>query len=168
MLVRGVENEGMASGTRLTLSATFLLLVTACGESNGPPKGPNDVTPAAKAATGPAEVPVTAPKPVTSLKRAAVKETIAQGLGVFLQNITLEDWPVMHDGKFHGFTIRTINSNWGVDLKPGDVVTRVNGIVPEHPEEADAALRSLEKAPSLKVDFERDGKAKTLELPIVD
>ena len=51
---------------------------------------------------------------------------------------------------------------------PGDVVTRVNGIVPEHPEEADAALRSLEKAPALKVEFEREGKAKTLELPIVD
>ena len=72
----------------------------------------------------------------------------------------------MHDGKFHGFKIRTINSQWGVDLKAGDVVTRINGIVPERPEEADAALRALEKAPALKVDFERDGKAKTLELPI--
>jgi type II secretory pathway component PulC len=109
-----------------------------------------------------------APKPVTSLRRARVKEAIAQGLGAFLQNVTVDDWPVMQEGKFHGFKIKTINPEWGVDLRPGDVVTRVNGIVPEHPEEADAALRSLEKAASLKVDFERDGKAKTLELPIVD
>ena len=38
----------------------------------------------------------------------------------------------------------------------------------EHPEEADAALRSLEKAASLKIDYEREGKLRTLELPIVE
>jgi len=74
----------------------------------------------------------------------------------------------MHEGKFHGFKIKSINPDWNVDIKPGDVITRVNGIVPEHPEEADAALRSLEKAASLKIDYERDGKPRTLELPIVD
>jgi type II secretory pathway component PulC len=110
----------------------------------------------------------TPPKPVTSLKRAAVRETIQQGLGVFLQNVTLDDWPVMREGKFHGFKIKAINPQWGIDLRPGDVVTRVNGVVPEHPEEADATLRSLEKAASVKVDFEREGKPRTLELPIVD
>jgi type II secretory pathway component PulC len=156
----------MAPGIRLTLSATFVLLATACGESTPPAKAPHEDPGAKTAATTP--TPAAAKAPVTSLKRARVKETIAQGLGVFLQNVAVEDWPVMHDGKFYGFKIRTINPEWGIDLKPGDVVTRVNGIVPEHPEEADAALRSLEKAPALKVDFERDGKAKTLELPIVD
>lgn len=165
-MARAVENEGMAPGFRLSLSATLLVLATACGESTPPPRDPGSVNGKARAAS--AESPAAAPRPITSLRRAAVKETIAQGLGVFLQNVTVEDWPVMHDGKFHGFKIRTINTEWGVDLRPGDVVTRVNGIVPEHPEEADAALRSLEKASSLKVDFEREGKAKTLELPIVD
>jgi type II secretory pathway component PulC len=135
----------------------------ACGgESTREPKTANE---AASSNVSSASSPE---KPITSLKRSAVKSAIARGLGAFLRNVTVEDWPVMHNGKFYGFKIRTINSDWGVDLKPGDVVTRVNGIVPEHPEEADAALRSLEKAASLKVDFERDGKAKTLELPIVD
>ncbi len=155
----------MASGMRIALSATLVLFAAACGESKPAPKAAND-------AAGPAKTTESAPAapraPVKSLTRAAVKETIAHGLGAFLQNVTVEDWPVMHEGKFHGFKIRTINADWGVDLKPGDVVTRVNGIVPEHPEEADAALRSLEKASALKVEFERDGKAKTLELPIVD
>lgn len=157
----------MAPGSRFVLSATLFLFAAACGGSRPPANAAN----AAPTETKPAETSTAAaaPKaPITSLKRAAVKETIAQGLGAFLQNVTVEDWPVMHDGKFHGFKIRSINADWGVDLRPGDVVTRVNGIVPEHPEEADAALRSLEKAPALKVDFERDGKAKTLELPIVD
>lgn len=137
------------------------LFTTACGRSTPAPTAP--VQGASDTARDPAEGTA-----VMSIKRSAVKETIAKGLGAFLQNVTVEDWPVMNNGKFHGFKIRTINSDWGVDLKPGDVVTRVNGIVPEHPEEADAALRSLEKATSLKIDFERDGTPKTLELPIVD
>jgi type II secretory pathway component PulC len=137
-----------------------MLFAAACGASK-PPNAPREST------TQHAE-PDSTPAPVTSLKRATIREAIAKGLGVFLQNVTVEDWPVMHDGKFYGFKIRTLNSTWRVDLKPGDVILRVNGIVPEHPEEADAALRSLEKAASLKIDFERDGKAKTLELPIVD
>lgn len=154
----------MASAAARFFPLTLVLFATACGGGDKP-KDAHDVatTPAPSAA------PVATPaQPVTALKRAAVKETIARGLGAFLQNVAVEDWPVMHEGKFHGFKIRSINTTWGVDLKPGDVVTRVNGIVPEHPEEADAALRSLEKAASLKVDFEREGKAKTLELPIVD
>ncbi|MBX3212264.1 MAG: PDZ domain-containing protein [Labilithrix sp.] len=152
----------MAPGIRVPLAATLVLLAAACGESTPTPKS-------ASAAAAPSAEPARPPPaPVTELKRAAIKDTIAQGLGVFLQNVTVEDWPVMHDGKFHGFKIRSINADWGVDLQPGDVVTRINGIVPEHPEEADAALRALEKASALKVDFERDGKAKTLELPIVD
>jgi type II secretory pathway component PulC len=144
--------------------AVVAFFVTACGGSAPPPATAHG--PATATASEP--LPKDSPKPITSLKRARVKETIAQGVGVFLQNVTLDDWPVMHDGKFYGFTLRTINTDWGIDLKPGDVITRINGIVPEHPEEADAALRSLEKAAALKVEFEREGKLRTLELPILD
>lgn len=162
----------MPSSFRPTVLATLLLLA-ACGPSSPP-------TRTARRAAGPssgAEPAVeraNAPTSITALKRARVKAIVARGLGAFLhdvtleQNLTLEDWPVMRDGRFYGFKIRTIRTDSGVDLKPGDVVTRVNGIVPEHPEEADAALRSLEKAASLKVDLEREGKTRTLELPIVD
>jgi type II secretory pathway component PulC len=140
-----------------------IALAAACDPAPPPAKSAADSPGPTKSATRDG-----APVPVTALKRAEVKATIAQGLGVFLQNVTVDDWPVMHDGKFHGFKIKTINPDWGVDLRPGDVVTKVNGIVPERPEEADAALRSLDRAPSLKVEFERDGKPRTLELPIVD
>jgi type II secretory pathway component PulC len=141
------------------------IVLVACGESSPPPRTGHD----APSEHGSSErAGATPAKPITALKRAQVKETIAQGLGVFLQNVTLDDDAVMREGKFHGFKIKTINTEWGIDLRPGDVVTRVNGIVPEHPEEADAALRSLEKAAALKVEFEREGKTRTLELPIVD
>jgi len=157
--------------SRLPLVAAFLTLVAACGggaADRDEPKLPTGAAATAKMNEGLGADPQSPPKPVTSLKRAAVKETTQQGRGVFLQNVTVDDWPVMREGKFHGFKIKAINPQWGVDLRPGDVVTRVNGVVPEHPEEADAALRGLEKAASLKVDFEREGKPRTLELPIVD
>jgi type II secretory pathway component PulC len=142
--------------------SVLALIVLGCGGSAPPPNEP------AHAAKARMEAPPAAPKPITSLTRLQVKRTIAEGLGMFLQNVSLEDWPVMHDGKFYGFKIKTINADWGVDLRPGDVVTKVNGIVPEHPDDADAALRSLEKAAALKVEFEREGKPRTLELPIID
>lgn len=138
-----------------------LLVLTACGSSAPPP---------ATSAKAPATdlAPPPAPKPITALKRSEVKSTIAHGLGYFLQNVAVEDYPVMQNGKFYGFKIKELNPDWIIDLRPGDVVTRVNGVVPEHPDEADNAFRALEKATALKVDFERDGKPRTLELPIVD
>jgi type II secretory pathway component PulC len=110
--------------------------------------------------------PAEAPK--GTVRRAAVRETIQRGLGVFLQNVTLEDWPAMKDGKFHGFRLKAVRADWGVDLRPGDVVTRVNGMPIERPEQADAAMRSLENAKSIRVDLERDGAPRVLEIPIVD
>jgi type II secretory pathway component PulC len=154
----------MVRSPALAVLAPLVFLLAACAQESPPPATAHDGKRSdahGEAASGPA-------KPVTEIKRAAVREMIAAGLGAFLQNVTVEDWPVMHDGKFYGFKIRSINADWGLDLHPGDVVTKVNGVVPEHPEEADAALRSLDKAAALKVEFERDGKPRTLELPIVD
>ena len=137
------------------------LVLTACGGSATPP-------PAKSAATA-TDIPApSAPKPITALKRADVRGAITQGLGVFLQNVSVDDYPVMQNGKFYGFKIKELNPEWSVDLRPGDVVTRINGVVPERPDDADSAFRSLDKATALKVDFEREGKPRTLELPIVD
>ncbi len=149
----------------LRLSPALLVLVAACGGGGeatlSPAKTPSDEKAAA------AKAPVV-PRKITALKRAEVKEAIQIGLGYFLQNVSVEDFPAMQDGKFHGFVVRSINEAWIVDLKPGDVVTRVNGIVPEQPDDADSAFKSLEKATALKVDYERNGQRRTLELPIVD
>ena len=147
----------------LSLAAALALAILACGESPTP-KAPSSEAPSTAPTTTAAAAPIT----TTSLKRSGVKRTIAKGLGYFLQEVTVEDYPVMTGGKFHGFKIKAITGDWGVDLRPGDVITRVNGMSIEHPEDADSALRSLEKAKSLKVDFDRDGKPLSLELPIVD
>jgi len=148
----------------LALSLGSLASV-ACGET--PPAKTAQTAPS-KPETAPTTTAAAVAPRTTSLRRSKVKQGIARGLGYFLQNVTVEDYPVMRANKFYGFKIRTISAELGVDLEPGDVVTRVNGMSIEHPEEADAAMRTLEKATALRVDFERDGKPRTLELPITD
>jgi type II secretory pathway component PulC len=151
------------SSTALVLALSFALV--ACG--GAPPAQTAQREPSATPT--PTTTAAVVPEKTTSLRRSALKQTIQRGLGYVLQDIMVEDYPVMHGDKFHGFKIQTISAAWGgVDLRPGDVVTRVNGLPIEHPEEADAALRSLEKARALRVDYERDGKARTLELPITE
>ena len=150
------------SSVALVVALSFF----ACGESP-PAKAPEGTSPAARVAAPTTTASATLEK-TTALHRTQVKQTIAKGLGYFLQGVAVEDYPVMTGGKFHGFKIKAITGDWGVDLRPGDVITRVNGMTIEHPEEADAALRSLDKAQALRVDFDRDGKPLTLELPIVD
>ena len=146
----------------------FALLAVACGGSPEPKNAESPKTSTTSASTPPPSDPLKARAPITQLRRADVKLAIDRGLGVFLQNVMVEDYPAMKDGRFYGFRLKALNPDWALDLRPGDVIVRVNGQVIEHPEEADAALRSLEKAPSLKIDYEREGKMRTLELPIVD
>jgi len=137
----------------------------ACGET---PPAKSAETAAAPREAAPTTTAAAVPPKTTSLRRSQVKAGIARGLGYFLQNVTVDDYPVMRNNKFHGFKVKAISTELGVDIQPGDVVTRVNGMPIEHPEEADAAMRTLEKATALRVDFERDGKPRTLELPITE
>ena len=144
----------------------FTFAIAACGGETPEPKfvaeGPAPQT------TAPTTTAAAVPERITSLKRSQVKQQIAKGLGYFLQNGTVEDYPVMRANKFYGWKVKSVVADWPVDIRPGDVVTRVNGMPIEHPEEADAVLRSLDKAKSLRVDFEREGRPQTLELPITD
>jgi type II secretory pathway component PulC len=141
----------------------FSLSVGACGGASAPPPEPNapSTSPAANAPAAPAA-------PITHVRRSELRTVIAQP-GSFLQNVSLDDQPVMVGGKFHGFRIVALPTTWpGLDIAPGDVVTKVNGMAIEHPEEAFDALKSLETAPELRVTYERAGKARELKLPIVD
>ncbi len=90
---------------------------------------------------------------------------LAQGLGAFLQRVELDDRPVLAGGAFRGFRIRALHDDafWkGVDLRPGDVVTSVNGFPIERPEQAQVAFDSLQVASELRVTYDRDGSAREL------
>lgn len=120
----------------------------------------------APAASAPPDAP-----PDHALARSAVHAIVSQGLGYFLQRVDLEDQPVFAGRKFHGFRIARLRDPqfWnGVDLKPGDVVTGVNGFPIERPEQAQTVFDSLEVASELRVDYDREGQPRELVYGIVD
>jgi type II secretory pathway component PulC len=93
----------------------------------------------------------------------------AERPGEFFQSVDLDDHAVFADGKFHGFRLLALRD--GLErsgLRAGDVVTSVNKMPIERPEQAIAVFRSLEKAKELRVDYERNGEPKTVTVPIID
>jgi S1-C subfamily serine protease len=125
--------------------------------------------PAASVATPSTAPAIAAPDHVVA--RSALNAVVSEGLGMFLRRVDLDDHPVLVGGKFHGFRIAGLRDPqfWsGVDLKPGDVVTSVNGFPIEHPEQAQTAFESLEVASELRVAVEREGQPRELVYPIVD
>jgi hypothetical protein len=107
--------------------------------------------------------------PLTTLRRPDVVGVVESGFGSFLQRVQVE--PSLLAGRFRGWTIVDLRPSgfWEpVDLKPGDVVTSVNGLPIERDTEAYAAFESLRTASQLKVDYVRDGAPRSLAYPIVD
>lgn len=146
----------------------FVLLASACGGSGAQgSRAEHPSEPAAQAShTTGADGSTRGPR-IEALARADVDRAVDDGLGVLLRNVQVDDWPVLRDGRFHGFRLRAMSPAWNVGLEPGDVILRVNDLPIEHPEEADAALRSLKTATSLRIAFERGGTPGILELPIL-
>jgi type II secretory pathway component PulC len=150
------------------LSVLLPLAAGACG-------GSVRAAPVAQAPAASAAPPVAAPSAVAApdhtVARSAVHAVVSEGLGMFLRRIDLDDQPVLVAGKFHGFRVAGLRDPqfWsGVDLKPGDVVTSVNGFPIERPDQAETAFESLEVASELRVAVEREGQPRELVYPIVD
>jgi type II secretory pathway component PulC len=150
---------------RPVVSLVFVIALAACGGAAS-----RSVATSAAAAK-PAPQAALAPPPEHTLPRAVVRDVVAQGLGSFLQHIEVADQPVLAAGKFHGFRVAVLHDTpfWqGVDLKPGDVVTSVNGFPIEHPEQAQTAFDSLEVSSELRVAYERNGQPRELVYAIVE
>jgi hypothetical protein len=109
-----------------------------------------------------------APAPPGALWRKDVDEVIEAGLGKFLQRADLR--PELHEGTFVGFRIVELRPPawWqGVDLVPGDVITRVNDMPIEQPTDAHAAFESLRKSDKLIVSYLREGQPRELSYAII-
>jgi S1-C subfamily serine protease len=163
------------------------LLVASCATSHAERTAPVPVgeqpTPivAAPVAPSPAarppQPPAPDPVPCTAfvkpgvLKRSAVLRVVDAGIGRWLSGGAEVERKIAKS-RFQGWEIRRMYSGdpcyGAVDLRPGDVVIRVNGQPIEKPEQAFDVLTSLRTAPELVVDFLRDGRPQKLTLPIVD
>lgn len=105
---------------------------------------------------------------ITSLPRAEVERVVDAGLGRFLSHVALE--PRLSAGKFTGWSIVALQPPelWqGIDLKAGDIVTRVNGMPIEREMEAFDAFQAVRQAPMLEVTYLRQNQPRTLRFTIV-
>ena len=151
---------------RAVAKSLAVLVIAGCG-SSAPPPAKTAVEPSvANASAGTA-----LPAPAGMIRRSDVRQALSAGLGTFLQRVSFDvDHPVFRDHKFVGFRITELKGpGWtGIDLKPGDVVTAVNGFTIERPEQAQQAFLSLAVASELRVDYERDGQPRSLRLGITE
>jgi S1-C subfamily serine protease len=107
--------------------------------------------------------------PPGSLWRADVTATVEEGLGYFLQRVSVE--PEIVAQKFQGFRITGLRPAefWqGVDLKPGDVVQQVNGMPIERDIDAYQVFESLRSAQQLRVSYVRGGTKREIVYAIVE
>jgi S1-C subfamily serine protease len=171
----------------LVTGGALVLLVASCATSSAERTSPTPVgeqpTPivAAPAAPSPAaglpQPPTPEPATCTAfakpgvLKRSAVLRVVDAGIGRWLSD-GVEVERRIAKSRFQGWEIRRLYSGdpcyAAVDLRPGDVVSRVNGKPIEKPEQAFEVLTSLRTAPELVVDFLRDGQPQKLTLQIID
>jgi type II secretory pathway component PulC len=128
--------------------------------------------PAPKVATAPpvkvAKTPEAPRPPKGALFRQDVDAVVDSGFPQFLQRVEVE--PRLVEGQFRGWSIVNLSPRdfWsGVDLKPGDIVTRVNDLPIERETEAYDVFESLKQAGTLRVAFQRDGQSRVLEYRIV-
>jgi type II secretory pathway component PulC len=152
--------RGTMRGSRLVL----LGLLTGCGAASPPA-----VAPRAVLRTVPVAARAESPRPPKgALFREDVNALIERGFPEFLQRVEVE--PRLVDGQFRGWSIVNLSPSqfWsGVDLKPGDVVLRVNDLPIERETEAFDVFESLKQSDALRVAFQRGGQTRLLEYKIV-
>ena len=139
------------------------VLLAGCG-AGAPPAPKVAAAPAVKVAKAPE-----APRPPKgALFRQDVDAVVDGGFPQFLQRVEVE--PRLVEGQFRGWSIVNLSPRdfWsGVDLKPGDIVTRVNDLPIERETEAFDVFESLKQSDTLRVAFQRDGQSRVLEYRIV-
>jgi hypothetical protein len=151
---------------------SFALLAAACASSQYPdidePMPPGVKTSMdSPAPPDPSRAAVVTQTPGT-LARADVERVVDGGLGRFLSHVQLE--PSLAGGKFKGWSIVALQPPelWnGIDLRPGDVVTRVNGMSIEREMEAYDAFQAVRGAEKLEVSYLRQREPRTLSYVIV-
>jgi hypothetical protein len=154
----------------------FLLPLLLSGCASSPYPSVNDPMPPPDPASIPAGAAKASNAPVRNeaalatgtLQRADVERVVDAGLGRFLGHVALE--PSLPGGKFSGWSIVGFDPPElfdGVDLQPGDVVTRVNGMAIEREMEAFDAFQAVRQAPALEVSYLRQNQPRTLRFTII-
>lgn len=145
----------------VAVASSSIAALNACGGAAPTPERPR-----AERRRDPRPPVVTSPG---TIRRAALDEVLAHGLGAFLSKVAVE--PDLQEGRFVGFRVTELRDDalfGSVDLVPGDTVVAVNGQPIERPEQAFEAWSALRVASELTVDLLRAGEPRRLRYPIVE
>ena len=142
------------------LAAGALALALAACHKAAPPAAP---PPAVKAPA----VTAAPEAPDGKLRRAEVDQVLLQQGPAWVLRRVISEEVMGRDGKFTGWRMVGLPEEWrGIDLKPGDVVMRVNGMPIERPEQAFEAWKSVARLPAIKLTMLRDGAPREVTIPI--
>ncbi|AUX41117.1 serine protease [Sorangium cellulosum] len=146
-------------GTLLLLACLSLSALAGCGGQQAAAPAP------APGPRAPSAAPAKQAAPAGQLARADVDRVLLLGPPWLLRRVPVEE--VIRAGAFIGWKVLALPQDWtGIELKPGDVVTQINGTPLERPDELFAAYRKLASATELKITYEREGTARELVVPI--
>jgi hypothetical protein len=133
----------------------MVLVLGACGGATPEPEAPKRPRPA----------PEAKPEGEVVIDRAALEVVLRQGPPWVLERVPIE--PELEGEKFIGWRVRELPREWErVDLVPGDVITSVNGMPVETPDQLWEAWTTLTVASELRIAYVREGEAKELSIPI--
>jgi hypothetical protein len=149
----------------LSLAVSIGLLAALGGCSEGP-----------SATSMPAKAPATAPAarakdalraPPGHVLRPVVDRILVQAGPVWIIQRVMREETFAKDGRFAGWRVTGLPEEWSdIDLRPGDVVSRVNGKTLETAEDAWDAWKSVAGAREIKLAIARDGAPREVVIPI--
>ena len=159
-----------------SLTLTLAVIAASCASQQKPqPSGPtmaeNTAKPQTKAALPSQQRELLVPYGYSGkIARSELNTVLDEGIGRFLQNIVTQ--ANVKQGQFAGFKILALHPTSSLhkdlDLKEGDVVTRINGQSVKTPDDAIKVWQELRVASELRIDYERNGVPATLRYLITN
>jgi S1-C subfamily serine protease len=139
------------------------LPLAALGCSSAPSVVVKEPAPAAALASA-KRLPPTAPG---HIERGEVDRVLVErGPAWIFRRVRLEE-VILPDGKFSGWRITALPEEWGaIDVQPGDIVSKVNGLPVETHDDAWEIWKSVASSPVITLALVRDGKAREARIPI--
>jgi hypothetical protein len=139
-----------------------LLFLAAAGCAGPPPPATPPPARPTRAPAAKAPAPTHAPGHIA---RADLDALLPRGLPWLLRETSPED--IVREGKFVGWRLVKVPEAWGTaHIKPGDVVTTINGRPLKTPDDAWGVWISLATASEVRIAYERNGVSGEVTLPI--
>jgi S1-C subfamily serine protease len=150
-------------------AGALLAPLGACAHAQGP-GAPTALPAAAELQATPAPPPAACEALIEPgvLRRASLRRAVDAGLGRWLAGVDVV--AERSGGRFQGWRILSLYPGdpcyRGLDLRAGDVVTRINGASLERPEQANAVFVATPDGRTLDIEYQREGEPRSLTLAI--